>query len=77
MKRIEYKYDIELIKKIIDEKGLKQTFIAKKTGIKISTLNNILRGASRATLNNAGKINSCLGIKNCTYLVKSEVPNDK
>ncbi|MGL5440834.1 MAG: helix-turn-helix transcriptional regulator [Filifactoraceae bacterium] len=69
-----------IIKKVINEKGLKATFVIKKIGISTSTFYDIVNGNSTPSLVNARKISSVLGVslselfpENCNENIKEVV----
>jgi len=51
------------IKQYILDNGIKQTFIAEKTGIELNVLNACLNGKTRLTVDRLEKIAAALGVR--------------
>lgn len=56
------------IKKYLEEKGISQTFISKKTGIPLPTLNLVLNGKRRLTLDEYSIICGVLAVNTDKFL---------
>lgn len=49
-------------KKLLDERGVKQAWLAKQTGLSRPHISNLLSGRVRLTFENKRKINEALGV---------------
>lgn len=56
------------IKKYLEEKGISQTFISKKTGISLPTLNLVLNGKRKLTLDEYSIICGVLAVNTDRFL---------
>lgn len=56
------------IKKYLEEKGISQTFISKKTGIPLPTLNLVLNGRRKLTLDEYSIICGVLAVNTDKFL---------
>lgn len=50
------------LKEILDEKGIKQTFIANKIGVTSATVSLWVQGRTKPTLSNLKKLSEVLGV---------------
>ena len=51
------------IKQYIEQRGIKQTFVAKKAGLDINILNNILNGYTKLSVERLQLISKALGVE--------------
>lgn len=58
----------EKIKKYLEERGITQAFLAKKTGIPYKTINDIVNGVTKVSAENLGKISQALGVSADIFL---------
>lgn len=66
----EYTFDNKLFAKLVDEKGTKLSFYAKKIGVKHASVSNWKRGATEPTLENCKKLADLLGVDYMTLIKK-------
>jgi len=60
------------LKKILEEKGIKQIYLAKKLNVSKQTLTNWCKGYTSPTLEQAQKLKEIINLKTIDELVKEE-----